>query len=354
MTNDNTQLIQEQVQQARQQAYPLSIHGSGSHQFMLADYTESQRIDMTRHQGIIDYQPTELTIRARAGTAVQEIITLLAEQHQQLATDFPVFSPSTTLGGAIAIGHTGSGRPYLGAIRDHILGATMINGQAQISSFGGQVMKNVAGYDVSRLLTASRGTLGVILDLSLKVLPAPKLSLTLVFEMNENQYIETSNAMSGQSLPINASVFIENSMYVRLQGSEAGLKQAQQSIGGEVLSDASVFWQSIQQQTHDFFKSEQPCWRVIVPATTPKLQLESPHSSLLDWSGGLRWVKSAQMTQNDITHITNAGGYLESYRNTTPTQPAEIMNPLQRQMHQKIKHAFDPDNLLNPKLSGFV
>ncbi len=354
MTNDNTQTIQDQVQQALEKHHPLSIHGSGSHQFMLPDYTENLKIELSTHRGIIDYQPSELTLKARSGTPVNEIRKLLSEQNQRLATDFPVYAESATLGGAIAIGHTGSGRPYLGAIRDHILGASLINGAAELVSFGGQVMKNVAGYDVSRLITGSRGTLGPILDISLKVLPAPQQSVTVFFEMKENRAINLMNEMSGKSLPITASAFLKNKMYIRLEGTQAGISQAQQTLGGENLDDSKSFWLSIQQQTHDFFTTGHSLWRVIVPATTPRLELECKHRSLIDWCGGLRWIQSDEVSQSDFIHISNVGGYIESHRSEKPTNPADLMSPLQRQMHMKIKNAFDPDNLLNPKLSNFT
>ncbi|MCK4710781.1 MAG: glycolate oxidase subunit GlcE [Gammaproteobacteria bacterium] len=353
MSNDNTQSIQQQVEQTLQQKRALSIHGSGSHQFMLPVFTEDQKIDMSLHQGIIDYQPTELVIKARAGTPVSEIQQVLAEQQQQLATDFPIYDNSTTLGGAVAIGHSGSSRPFQGAIRDHILGAGLINGSAEILNFGGQVMKNVAGYDVSRLLAGSRGTLGPILDITQKVLPVPEQQVTIVFDMQENKAIEMMNKMAGHSLPITASAFHEQKLFIRLGGTDAGVSQAQRSLGGEALDNSRHFWLSIQQQTHEFFKSPHPLWRIIVPATTPELELEFQHKSLIDWCGGLRWIHADEITQTDFIHIRNMGGYIESHRTDTPTNPADLMSTLQQQMHVKIKTSFDPEGIFNPSLSLF-
>ncbi len=353
MSSDNTQLIHELVKQAASKRQPVSIHGSDSHQFMLTRFSENQRIDMTSHQGIIDYQPTELTIKARTGTTIIEIQKLLSEQQQRLATDFPVYNKSSTLGGAVAIGHTGSGRPYQGAIRDHILGAGLINGSAEIINCGGQVMKNVAGYDVSRLLAGSRGTLGPILDITLKVLPTAEQQKTLVFEQDENQAIQSMNKMAGLSLPISASVYFNQKMYIRLEGTESGIKQASQALGGEELSQSEKFWHNIQQQDHVFFNSSHPLWRMIVPATTGKLELEFQHESLIDWCGGLRWIQADRITQNDLRTISNINGYIESHHSNQPTNPADLMNPLQKQMHQKIKNAFDPEKLFNPALSNF-
>lgn len=351
MSSDITQTIVEQVRQSKRDKTPLCIQGSGSHDFMLSDYDEDQVIDMNRHHGIVDYQPTELTITARAGTPLREIQETLAKNQQRLATDVPSYSVNATLGGAIAMGHTGSGRPFLGGIRDHVLGARLVNGQGEELVCGGQVMKNVAGYDIARLLCGSRGTLGPILDISLKVLPAPEQQLTITFNMDENQAIENMNRMAGLSLPISACVFHDRTLYVRLEGTQSGLSQAVTTLGGDSYQDSENFWQSIQQQSHDFFTTHESLWRIIVPSTTARLELENNHFSLIDWCGGLRWIHSAEISQSDFIHVTNCDGYIENFRVGTPTAPADLMSPLLRNFHQKIKTAFDPYNLFNPKLS---
>ena len=353
MHNDNSTLIREQVEQALSEQTPLCIHGAQSHHFMLPIYSEPSTIDMTQHHGIIDYQPTELNIKARAGTRISDIQQALAEQNQRLPTDFLRCAPDSTLGGSVAIGYTGSSRPFQGAIRDHILGAGLINGSAEILKCGGQVMKNVAGYDISRLLAGSRGTLGPILDITLKVLPAPETRQTLIFEYKENQAIQAMNQLAGQSLPISACAYLDRRCLIRLEGTESVVNWASQKLGGETLSDATAFWDSIQQQTHPFFQSTHPIWRVIVPATSNKLELEKHHQTMIDWCGGLRWVYADEITQSDFMHISNLGGYIESYRATTPTQPADMMTPLQKQMHRQIKAAFDPAQVFNPALSKF-
>ena len=353
MAGDQTQTIHDQVQQAISDQQTLSINGSGSHEFMLPDHAADSRIDMTAHSGIIDYQPTELTLKARAGTAIIDIQQTLAEQRQRLPTDFPMYSFKATLGGALAIGHTGSGRPFLGAIRDHILGASMINGFGHQLIGGAQVMKNVAGYDISRLLCGSRGTLGPVLDITVKVLPQPQLLQTRVFDMAENEAIESMNKIAGLALPVNACVHLDQRLYVRLEGSESGVRQASAKLGGEALPDSDLFWDSIQHQTHDFFQGRHPLWRVIVPATSSELELEHKHHSLIDWCGGLRWIYADQISQADFIHVSNLGGYIEGHRDAPPTEPASLMSPLQKQMHQNIKRSFDPSNIFNPALSGF-
>ncbi len=354
MPNDISEQICQQVKQAQQSAQPLSIHGSHSHDFMLPEFAESQQLNMNEHQGIIDYQPTELTVTALSGTKLEDIQQTLAKEHQRPSTDFPAFSADATLGGAVSIGHTGSARPYYGAIRDHILGASLVNTSGEIMHFGGQVMKNVAGYDVSRLLAGTRGTLGPILEITLKVQPIPEQQSTLCMDLDENAAIEIMNRLAGQSLPISASVFFDNTLYIRLEGTEAGIQQAQKTINGQPMADGVDFWNSIQQQKHDFFTSSQPLWRVIVPATTPGLKLENQQSSLIDWCGGLRWVQASEVSTADIENIREKGGYIESFRGSKPMQQADLMSPLQKQMHAKIKSAFDPDQLFNPALSNFA
>jgi len=349
--SDNSKNFQQQVKQALKSQTALSIHAAHSHDFLLGDYAETELIDMTTHHGVIDHQPSELILTARAGTPLNEIRHLLAEHHQRLPTDFPQHSEQATLGGAVAIGHSGSGRPFLGAIRDHVLGVHLLIGSGETVRCGGQVMKNVAGYDVSRLLAGSRGTLGILLDITLKVLPEPEQQVTLAFEMDENRAIRHINELAGRSLPINACVVVDGQMLLRLEGTESGVAAAQQKLGGETLDDSPTLWDSLQRQTHDFFQPEQPLWRIIVPATAPKLELENEHQSLIDWCGGLRWIHSDEITQSDFVHVSNLGGYLENYRGASATHPQDLMTPLQSDMQQRIQRAFDPANTFNPKLS---
>ncbi len=354
MNQDQTQQIQQQLAQATANKQPLSIHGSGSHQFMLAEFSEAEKIDMRQHTGVIDYQPTELTLKAHSGTAISELIPLLQENHQRLPTDFPQYAEGCTLGGAIAVGHTGSGRPFHGAIRDHVLGATLINGHGELIHCGGQVMKNVAGYDVSRLLCGSRGTLGPILDITLKVLPQPETQVTLVFEKDMASAIQSMNQLAGQPLPVTAAVFYQGQLFIRLQGTESGVRHAQQHIGGDEMHEDRSFWQSIQQQTHAFFTHAEALWRVILPASAAALELQNEHHSLVDWCGGLRWIDSSEISASDRDKIRQMGGYIEAHRGNPPTHPASLMNSLQQKMQHRIKQAFDPENRFNPRLSpGF-
>lgn len=353
MNQDNTQHIQQMVEQALGNQHALSIHGSASHRFMLDDFSETHHVDMREHSGIIDYQPAELTLKVRSGTPLSELKPLLLQNRQRLPTDFPIYAKDASVGGAIAIAHTGSGRPFHGALRDHVLGVTLINGLAQQLSGGGQVMKNVAGYDISRLLCGSRGTLGPILDVTLKVLPQPETQLTLTFEQDEASAIRNMNQLAGEAIPITAACYFQQQMIIRLQGTESGVRHAAQKMGGEQMPDDQTFWDSIQQQTHDFFSSANSLWRIILPASTLPLELENEHLSFIDWCGGLRWLQCDSITQSDFMHIRNIGGYIEAHKGAAPTQPATLMDTLQIKMHQKIKRAFDPYKLFNPRLCQF-
>lgn len=350
--SDQSKTIVEQVADTRAQGKSLSIHGSGSHTFMLPDFEETAlRLDMTTHSGIIDYQPTELILQARSGTPVTEIKEALAEKNQRLPTDFPNFNTQATLAGSVAIGLTGCSRPFQGAIRDHVLGVTLVNGLAETIKGGGQVMKNVAGYDISRLMAGSRGTLGVMLDITLKVLPRSERMETRVFDMDENTALQYMNELAGKPLPITATVYLGGSLYLRLEGSESGVAHAITRIGGEALEQSEGFWHSINNHNHAFFDDAQSLWRIIVPTTTAKLELETDHEVLIDWCGGQRWLKADTLGASDYQHLRNVGGYIEPFRGQQPDQPESNLQSLQIRMQQRVKQAFDPDRIFNPVLS---
>jgi len=353
MSTDSTQHIHDQVRAAISNASPVSIHGSGSHAFMLGDFAESSRIDMTAHSGIIDYQPSELTIKARAGTALAEINDTLAEKGQRLATEIPRLSGNATFGGALATGLTGSGRPFLGAVRDHVLGAGLINGKGEIINCGGQVMKNVAGYDISRLLAGSRGNLGPILDITLKVLPIPQKQLTLAFAMDETAAIETMNKMAGKPMPVTACAYIGGRLHLRLEGSQSGVDHAAQQLAGDTVDNGAEIWAGLSNLSHDFFTGDATLWRIIAPATARLPYPDKDHERLIDWCGGLRWIKSTALDDNDFGAIRRVGATVERFRGGQTTRPAQLMSALQKKLHRRVKHAFDPKLLFNPALSDF-
>ncbi len=356
---DLTETFRERIRAAAANRTPLSIHGSGSHGFLLGDFAEERRLELAGHRGILDYQPTELTIKARAGTPLSELRAALAEGRQRLATDFPQPGGQTTLGGALAIGQTGPARPFRGAIRDSVLGVALLGTEGELLQFGGQVMKNVAGYDVSRLLCGSRGALGAMLEITLKVMPLPELCVTLAFDEDEDRAIHDMNRLAGKPLPLTAAAWIDGRMLLRLEGSAAGVEAAAAELlrerDGERLEPeaADALWHGLERYEHEFFRGDTPIWRVIVPPTAPKLELETDHRSLIDWAGGQRWLRAGELSPADFEQVRNAGGYIEAFRGSRPAEPGELMTPLQRKLHRRVKKAFDPLNLFNPKLSNF-
>ncbi len=357
--NDRSEALQQQIRDARAEGAALSVHGSGSHGFLLGDFSETRRLELAAHRGILDYQPTELTVKARAGTPLAELRAALAEGGQRLATDFPALADTATLGGALAIGLTGPARPFQGALRDGVLGVTLLDAEGEILHFGGQVMKNVAGYDVSRLLCGSRGCLGVMLDITLKVMPLPESSVTLGFAEGEASAIHDMNHLAGQPLPLTAAAWLDGQLLLRLEGSAAGVEAAAAELlrerDGQRLDpgEAIRLWDGINHQEHDFFAGDRPLWRVVVPPTTPPLELEGDHPMLIDWCGGQRWLRADALSEADLAHVRNVGGWVEGFRGAPPGSPAGQMTAAQRKLHRRVKQAFDPGNIFNPCLSNF-
>ncbi|MEE9342829.1 MAG: glycolate oxidase subunit GlcE [Gammaproteobacteria bacterium] len=334
--------LRETVLDAYKSKTPLAITGGRSKTFF-GRSIEATPLEVASNTGIINYEPSELVITVRAGTRLSEIETALAEHRQMLAFEPPHFGKTATLGGTIACGFSGPRRASAGAARDFILGTKIINGKGELLKFGGQVMKNVAGYDVSRLMTGALGTLGVLTELSLKVLPMPEKETSLCFECSEQTALDLLQQWLGENQPLSASSFYRGTLCVRLSGSAQAIDQTVQSLGGDTLEQASEHWLSLREQTHHFFKKDQPLWRVSLPPATPA-QAIIDADSLFEWHGGQRWITG------DIDNINTY--YSDSYKtffrnkiNNTPFQP--LPAPL-LSLHQRIKQAMDPEGILNP------
>ncbi|NBQ69712.1 MAG: glycolate oxidase subunit GlcE, partial [Nitrosomonadaceae bacterium] len=271
---------------------PLQIRGGGTKDFYGNPVGEqnSTLLDMTGYHGIVDYEPTELVITARAGTRLADLEAALDQHGQMLAFEPPYFGAAATLGGCVAAGLSGPRRAAAGSVRDFVLGVRMLDGKGEDLRFGGQVMKNVAGYDVSRLMAGSMGTLGVLLEVSLKVLPKPVAEMTLCMAMDEVAAIEKMNQWTGKPLPVSATCYIDGELFLRLSGAEPAVRAALVKLGGETLKDDDMFWRSVREHTHDFFQTDKPLWRLSVKSTTPPLLL--PGKQLLEWNGGLRWLRT--------------------------------------------------------------
>jgi glycolate oxidase FAD binding subunit len=346
MNHDHSAQLQEQIKDAISNRQAVAICGGGSKAF-LARKVEGLPLSTRQHSGVIKYEPGELILTARSGTPLKEIQQLLAAQGQMLAFEPPLFDDQATLGGTIACGLSGPRRPYAGAARDFVLGTKIINGKAEVLHFGGEVMKNVAGYDVSRLMTGAYGTLGLLLEVSLKIMPAPEQETTRVFDCSASDAIQRINALSSQPLPISAACHIDGKLYLRLSGITSNVKACSSTTGGETLANADTFWQQLRDQQLPLFSNQQNLWRLSVPPTTAPLTL--PGKSIIDWGGGLRWLSSDEAIESVRNATSNAGGHATLFRNHDGI--GDIFHPLPpaiKALHKNLKTAFDPHGVLNP------
>lgn len=298
------------------------------------------------HSGIVDYEPTELVFTARSGTVLADVESTLADHGQMLAFEPPFFGDGGTLGGAVACGLSGPRRPYAGAVRDFVLGMRVVNGRGEDLSFGGQVMKNVAGYDVSRLMVGAMGTLGLILEVSLKVLPLPKAECTLMLEADAKNAIAMQNAWAKKASPISATCHVAGQLYVRLSGAEKGVLSARKNIGGEEMVQAARFWSDIRDHRHDFFDGAQPLWRISVPLAAKPLAADG--DCLMEWSGGLRWLKSDAPVKTLRDLANHAGGQATLFRGGDRNDVFHPMDAGLVHLHRNLKKAFDPAGVFNP------
>ena len=353
-------LLIDCVQSAQGAHAALRIRGGGTKDFY-GEALQGTVVETRALHGISSYEPSELVVTVRAGTLLSELEDTLAAKGQYLAFEPPRFAPGGTVGGMLAAGLAGPSRAAVGSVRDFVLGASILTGQGQVLSFGGQVIKNVAGYDVSRLLAGSLGMLGVILEVSLKVLPIPPATATLRFAMNEAAAIEQINAWGGKPLPLNASAWHQGQLHLRLSGAAAAVNSAVRQLayayGGEPVDEASAqaLWNGLRDQTAAFFHPghEAPLWRLSVPATTAPLALpEDPAAAantLIEWGGAQRWWRT-QASSSQVRRIAEqAGGHATLFRTTTDRKHVfALLSAPVGKIHQALKKSFDPHRLFNP------
>lgn len=347
--------LREQVRAAAADRTPLAIVAGGSKAFY-GNRCEGARLDPRGYAGIVDYAPTELVITARCGTPLADVEAAVAQQRQMLPFEPPRFADAgtrATLGGMVAAGLAGPRRVAAGSLRDFVLGASLLDGRGEVLSFGGRVMKNVAGYDVARALAGSLGTLGVLLDVSLKVLPLAPAECTLRFELDEATAIRRLNEWGGQPLPISASAWCDGVLLVRLSGALAGLAAARARLGGEAVADAvaDTSWADLREQRHAFFavRDDAALWRIAVPPTTPPLNLGR---TLIEWHGGQRWLV-AGCDAVTVTRIRDAavaaGGHATRFRGGDAGVPAfHPLPPALARLNERLKQALDPAGIFNP------
>ena len=345
--------FRQQILAASAAGKPLRLRGGGTKDWYGQQF-DGAVLDTRAYAGIIDYEPTELVITARCGTPLAEIEAALAARNQMLAFEPPHFGPGATVGGVVACALSGPRRASAGAVRDFVLGAVLMDGHGERLAFGGQVMKNVAGYDVSRLLAGSLGTLGLILEVSLKVLPLPLREATLRLDCAEIAALRLLNEWAGKPLPISASCWHDGVLSVRLSGAEAAVSAALQSLGGAVLApdDAAAFWQSLREQTHAFFAGAGSLWRLSLPPHASAMILKG--RQLIEWGGAQRWLKldgdadaagSARIRQA----VAAAGGHATLFRGGD--KAVGVFHPLApavATIHQRLRQAFDPAGIFNP------
>ena len=344
MTDQHEKDIAAQVRAAAADVIPLVIHGGGSKHF-LGRPSKGTILDVTGLRGIVRYEPTELVITARAGTPLSEIETALQERGQMLPFEPPHYSSGATLGGTIACGLSGPARPFRGAARDYVLGVKIVNGKGEIVSFGGEVMKNVAGYDVSRLMCGAYGTLGVLLEISLKVLPQPDSELSLYLEMDSDAARRRMAEWQREALPLSGLCYDGDSLHVRLSGTERAVSAARKRVGGDLDARSVQFWTRLRELQHSFFQSESALWRLSVPATCAPLPC--PDKQLIDWGGAQRWLKT-DWPANRIFDLARAvGGHATRWDGRQSDQAFQPLAPALLKLHRRLKQAFDPAGLFN-------
>ena len=345
-SQDRTEALIDAVAEACAKRCALTIQGGGTKRFY-GRSIEGTPLSMVGHCGVVCYEPTELVITARSGTPLVEIEKLLTEKRQMLPFEPPHFGEQATIGGAVAAGLSGPRRLYAGAVRDNVLGVEIINGKGERLSFGGKVMKNVAGYDLSRLMAGSLGTLGVLLQVSIKVLPRPLREMTFAQTLEPAQAIIRMTDWAAQPLPISATWYDGHDLYCRLSGSEHAIRKAAKITGGDQMDWSEVFWTNIQEHSETFFVDDMPLWRLALPSATPPITL--PGQTAMEWSGALRWLKADAPTADIRQKATEAGGHATLFRGGD--RQSDVFQPLSRSLmaiHKKIKKAMDPHQILNP------
>lgn len=348
--------IAERIRAAAADATPLCIRGGGTKDFY-GEALQGDILDTTALTGITSYEPSELVVTVRAGTPLAELDAALAGKGQCLPFEPPHFGSGGTVGGMVAAGLSGPARASVGAVRDYVLGATLVNGRGDVLSFGGQVMKNVAGYDVSRVLAGSLGTLGVIAEVSLKVLPVAPAEATLEFACSQADALRLLNEWGGRPLPLNASCWFEyagaGALYLRLRGAVAAVEAACTHLGGERKDDAraAADWQALRDQQLPWFDTSDgtdALWRLSVPQTAPELAIDG-NAPLIEWHGGQRWYKAPPDQAARIREAAHAaGGHATLFRTPASNIPRfDAMSAPIARIHRALMQEFDPHRIFN-------
>ncbi|MDE1164903.1 MAG: glycolate oxidase subunit GlcE [Pseudomonas sp.] len=331
------------VNQAIAQRTPLVIQGGNSKAF-LGRPTTGIVLDTRDHAGIVSYDPTELVVSVRAGTLLSELNAALDAAGQMLACEPPTFDGRATVGGMVAAGLSGPRRPWSGSVRDFVLGTRVITGLGKHLRFGGQVMKNVAGYDLSRLLAASFGSLGLITEVSLKVLPKPRCCASLNMAISSDEALRKLTEWGQQSLPISGACHDGNVLHLRLEGGEGSVAAARDRLGCSAAD--ATFWEDLREQRLAFFNDPRPLWRLSLPFNIAPLDV--PGTQLLDWAGAQRWLKSDSDADDIRRHAQQAGGHATCYTQGHCDLPFQPLPAALLRYHRQLKTQLDPHGLFNP------
>jgi glycolate oxidase FAD binding subunit len=343
----------DRIREAAAAGTPLVIRGGGTKGFY-GNEAAGEPLATRELDGIVAYEPSELVVTARAGTSLRELEALLAASGQMLAFEPPHFGDAATVGGCVAAGLAGPRRasagPAHGAVRDCVLGARLLDGRGQLLRFGGTVMKNVAGYDVARALAGSLGILGVITDVSLKVLPRPAAEATVRCELAEREAIATLNAWGGRPLPLSASAWHDGVLHVRWSGAAAAVDAALRELGGEVVAPdaAAAFWADLREHRAASFSlaGDAALWRVSLPPSAEPLALHGVQT--VEWGGALRWLATSLPATAIRARAHALGGHATRFRGGDPSVGAFTpLAPAVAAIHARLKAEFDPARIFN-------
>lgn len=341
--SDRSADLLARVQQAIAERTPLFICGGASKTFY-GRPVDAQPLDLAGHTGIVSYDPTELVITARAGTPLRELQAALERGGQMLACEVPCFGDNATVGGMLAAGLSGPRRPWAGSVRDFVLGTRMISGLGTHLRFGGEVMKNVAGYDLSRLLAGSLGCLGVITEASFKVLPKYRCRVSLRQAMPLQMALDKLGEWGQQPIPLTAASHDGSTLYLRLEGNEGSVRAAAERLGGDALDDS--YWDDLREQRLAFFDDPRPLWRLSVPALTAPLAIEG--EQLIDWGGAQRWLKSSADADSIRQLAAAANGHATCFTPGVVDSPFQPLAAPILRFHQTLKRNLDPQGIFNP------
>lgn len=340
------QRLSERIRAAALERRAVRIRGGGSKDFY-GGPPQGELLETASLAGPMHYEPTELVITARAATPLATIDRTLSEHGQMLAFEPPSFGERATIGGAVASGLCGPRRAHCGALRDFVLGVQIIDGRGDVLRFGGRVIKNVAGFDVARLMAGSLGTLGLLTEVTLKTTPRPKAECSLRFELDQPRALECMSRWASRPLPLSATAWHDGELLVRLSGAQAAVQAARRSLGGETVAGAKEYWEALREQRLEFFRTAQTLWRISLPAHTPPL----PQAEiLLEWGGALRWLRGTMDAHEVRSLAARFGGHATLFRGVTQSAegPFHPLSPAMLALHRRLKAVFDPLGLFNP------